>query len=379
MTIWHLNQNKEWTPTKKESYRDESHLQDVLAKNVNILPLDEMGYEMPFITIGKEVELQNGALDLLAVSPQGHIALIETKLDKNPEVKRTVVGQILGYVAYLWNKNYKDIEKDFFRKYLAKEDIQFEGGLAEYVEKNTSDPDFSEVDFKNGIEERLRLGRFTLLIVVDQTNQELEDIANYLNDRTGQEIDFYVIGVGLIGDRAEKFLIPELANPRRKNVTFGGKKSQNSYDRTPIAKEEFLEMLSAPERKLANRLLDEFEGSKNVEVIWRKNGFSLLTNLPEELREKRGLEGTASFSYLFLRADDKNNEKLEFWYPEYTYKKSSILVPIIERYVKFYRSIDGYDKKSKMKETKDLSVFNKEKTSQLITLIKNTAKKLKEG
>lgn len=81
MKILHLNKNNKWTAVKRKEYVDESALQNLLADDISILPLEEIQYQTSFVTIGKEVGLENGSLDLLAVSPQGHIILIETKLD----------------------------------------------------------------------------------------------------------------------------------------------------------------------------------------------------------------------------------------------------------------------------------------------------------
>ncbi|MHA1381932.1 MAG: hypothetical protein ACTSRG_26475, partial [Candidatus Helarchaeota archaeon] len=87
--ILHKTKNG-WEKTKKQNYINEEELQDILSKDINTLPFEDMGYLENFITIGKEVGLENCSLDLLAVNPQGNVAIIETKLSENPEVKRTV-------------------------------------------------------------------------------------------------------------------------------------------------------------------------------------------------------------------------------------------------------------------------------------------------
>lgn len=374
MKILHLDNNKKWVPVEKRYYDDEAHLQNLLTDDVNTLPLDEIGYDTRFVTIGKEVGLQNGSLDVLAVSPQGHIALIETKLDKNPEVKRTVVGQILGYAAYLWNKSYEDIENNYFRKLLAQQKINFSGSLVDYMREKLGDDSISETEFREGLEKRLRLGSFTLLIVVDRANQELIDIANYLNDRTGQEIDFYVIEMELVGDKQEQFLIPRLANPPRKNVTYSTEKSKStdSYDRTPITQEEFMIKLSDKGKQLAHDFIKHFENNNSVLITWRKNGFSLMTKL------EKGIDagGYTSLPYFFFQAPiaEGSSEGLNFGYPEEIYTKYPETRTFADEYVKYYRSLPGYDEKRKT--IKDLSIFDDKITSGFVDLIKITAEKL---
>ncbi len=373
MKILHLDSDKKWVPVEKRYYDDEAHLQNLLTDDVNTLPLDEIGYDTKFVTIGKEVGLQNGSLDVLAVSPQGHIALIETKLDKNPEVKRTVVGQILGYAAYLWNRSYEDIENNYFRKFLSQQKINFSGSLVDYIKEKLGEESISEAEFKEGLEKRLRLGSFTLLIVVDQVNQELKDIANYLNDRTGQEIDFYVIEMELVGDKQEQFLIPRLANPPRKNVTFSTEKSKStdSYDRSPISRDEFMASLSPSGCKLADSLLKEFEINQSVLITWRKNGFSLMSKIPKALIKPGAL---TNFSYLYIKAGggtDKNKEELQFGYSEWAQENMPEIIPIIKEFVSFYRSLPGFDEKRKA--VKDLTIFTDEKIKEFIELIEKTS------
>lgn len=378
MKILHLDNDKKWVPVEKRYYDDEAHLQNLLTDDVNILPLDEIGYDTKFVTIGKEVGLQNGSLDVLAVSPQGHIALIETKLEKNPEVKRTVVGQILGYAAYLWNKSYEDIENSCFNKFLSQQKINFSGSLFEYVKERSADDSITETEFKEGLEKRLRLGSFTLLIVVDQVNQELRDIANYLNDRTGQEIDFYVIEMELVGDKQEQFLIPRLANPPRKNVTFSSEKSRStdSYDRTPISQDEFYSKLSKQGLLLAKKLI-ELEGQLGIRIAWRKNGFSIMSKLPESI-VTTGIQN--NFSYFFFKTgngNDPKSDELQFGYPDWNFDNAPKVVPIVKDYILFYRSLKGYDPKKRV--IQDLEIFNEQVTLKFIDLIKEVAGTLSQN
>ncbi|MCX6811489.1 MAG: hypothetical protein NT039_02235 [Candidatus Berkelbacteria bacterium] len=375
MKILHLNQEKKWIPVEEKHYNDELELQDLLVQDVNTLPFEEIGYDSPFVTIGKEITLQNGSLDILAVSPEGQIALIETKLNKNPEAKRTVVGQVLGYASYLWNKSYQDIE-DCFKKFKATEKINFNGSLADYVKENIADANFSQVDFKEGIEKRLRLGSFTLLIVVDEISEELKNIANYLNERTGQEIDFYLAEMELIGDKDEQFLIPRLVNPPRKNIAVAGSKTSDKFDRTPINREDFLQILTPVGKNFANRLLDEFEESPDFNILWRVSGFAISIQVNKDLVKNSNYSN--NFSFLFFKgmgAKYQNDERLQFWYPESAYRDIEKLRPRIEEYLKFCRSLKGYDEKN---DIKDLSVFNNEKIWQLVWFIKKTAKNLKK-
>lgn len=379
MNILQRNKDGKWVRIERRLYNDEAHLQDLLANDVMILPVEDIGYDSTFVTIGKEVSLQNGYLDLLAVSSQGHIVIIETKLDKNPEVKRTVVGQILGYASYLWNKNYETLE-DYFQSFLRQRKISFTGSLADYVKEKTGDESFLETDFRAGIEKRLQLGSFSLFIVVDHANQELKDIANYLNDRTGQGIDFYVIELDLIGNDESQFLIPTLVNPPHKTsmASIGSNTvKQDQYDRSPMNETTFMKSVTPAGQALARKLLDTFANDPAFEITWRKTGFSILTYVPQEMSRHGGNNPT--YSYFFFQAGSEGNiEKnaLQFWYPEASYENAPKHRPFIEEYRKFYISLPGYDEKFNVRE---LSGITPDQLETMIRLIKQTGRSLVSG
>ena len=71
MKILRKNIHGSWEEVPKYPYENEEELQDLLAKDVNAMLLDDIGYSEKFVTIGKEVGLENGFLDILAVSLEG--------------------------------------------------------------------------------------------------------------------------------------------------------------------------------------------------------------------------------------------------------------------------------------------------------------------
>lgn len=376
MDILQMDKEGKWVRIGRRSYEDERHLQDVLANDVMVLPVKDIGYDSQFVTIGKEVSLKNGYLDLLAVSPQGHIVIIETKLDKNPEAKRTVVGQILGYAAYLWNRDYETVEA-YFRDFLRQRKISFSGSLADYVKEKIGDESFSEAEFREGIEKRLQLGSFSLFIVVDRANQELKDIANYLNDRTGQEVDFYVIELDLIGNDDDQFLIPRLVNPPRKTITSatGTTRRQDQYDRTPMDEATFLTRVTPEGKVIASKLLEVFRNDPNFDLMWRKTGFSILSRIPQELIQGTPHENNnPTYSYFFFQAgpaDNPEKSALQYWYPEASYQNVPKLRPIVEGYRQFYTSLPSYDEKFTVR---DVSKISSDQVDEMIRLIRETGK-----
>ena len=103
MSIYSLNKNG---VKKLEAYeyskkgRSEATLQALIAENPEII-LDLPGLELTnseICLVCREYNTSRGAIDILMITDQGEIIIIETKLFKNPESTRTVVAQSIDYV-----------------------------------------------------------------------------------------------------------------------------------------------------------------------------------------------------------------------------------------------------------------------------------------
>lgn len=63
----------------------------------------------------KEFQTDVGPIDVLLVSSQGRVAVVETKLASNPELRRRVLAQVLDYLAHLpaeFSDSMPDVPKD---------------------------------------------------------------------------------------------------------------------------------------------------------------------------------------------------------------------------------------------------------------------------
>jgi hypothetical protein len=90
--------------------KSEDWLQELLFKHPGLLPIDEIepAFSGP-VSVARELRTRSGPVDLLCVNGRGHITLIETKLWKNPEDRRMVVGQIIDYAAQIAKWSYSDL------------------------------------------------------------------------------------------------------------------------------------------------------------------------------------------------------------------------------------------------------------------------------
>src|SRR5260370_21790841 len=89
-TGWHL-----LVPT---GFPNEATLHDLVEQAPHVLPL---AGAPQLIVLGREGQLGSGYADLIAIEPEGRMAIIDIKLAPNAEARRTVIAQVLAYASYL--------------------------------------------------------------------------------------------------------------------------------------------------------------------------------------------------------------------------------------------------------------------------------------
>lgn len=151
---------------------DEDGLQSLLAAHPSVLPVpDGMHKHAPLIPLGREVSSSAGPIDLLYISPNGHLTVVETKLWKNPEARRRVVAQILDYAAALATWGYKELNAAVTQ---ARDDG---AGIWSHVAPHT---DISEAQFIDVVNRQMQQGAFLLLIVGDGIRERAETLTKYV-------------------------------------------------------------------------------------------------------------------------------------------------------------------------------------------------------
>ena len=100
-------------PLTKGIFQEE-WLQKLLQNSPQLLPVAEIdAIYAPLVCIGREVATAAGYIDNLYISPKGYITIVETKLWRNPEARREVVGQIIDYAKELKQFSYERLDKLF--------------------------------------------------------------------------------------------------------------------------------------------------------------------------------------------------------------------------------------------------------------------------
>ena len=161
----------------------ESWLQEILYAEPSILPTNEIdSIYSNLIPIGREIPVSSGFIDNFYISSKGYLVIVETKLWRNPESRREVVGQILDYAKDIQQWDY-EILNDIYYKNNNKNlfDMFIEKG---YYSKE------DEADFIDIVTKNIVNARFLLMIVGDGIREGVEKMVSFLNNNPTMQYNF---------------------------------------------------------------------------------------------------------------------------------------------------------------------------------------------
>jgi hypothetical protein len=159
------------SPTGDSAF-NEAWLQKLIHENPSCLPIEEIEPSLDsFFPICREMQTPRGFIDNLLMTGSGNIALVETKLYRNPQARREALAQILDYATSVFAMDYSTFEQCALKgsfspapKPSSLYDALPEGGK------------LAEAPFADAVARNLRLGRATLLIVGDGIRSEAEQL-----------------------------------------------------------------------------------------------------------------------------------------------------------------------------------------------------------
>ncbi|ELB2156892.1 DUF4268 domain-containing protein [Vibrio parahaemolyticus] len=154
----------------------ESWLQQRLFENPQSLPFGEIDPAYQTVCpLCMEMNTGAGPIDIVYVTPQGRLVIVETKLWRNPEARRKVIGQILDYAKELAQWSFSDLQREVSRRTGIK-------GNAPYKLVKERFPDVDEAQFVDGVSHSLSRGDFMLIIAGDGIKRDANAIVQFLQD-----------------------------------------------------------------------------------------------------------------------------------------------------------------------------------------------------
>ena len=220
-----LVRDGEATPLRRvpfdERTFDELALQDLLFAHPALIPAGDIEPLFAGLRpLARELPVGGGFLDLIFMNGEGYLTLVETKLWRNPEARRTVVAQIIDYASHLSTWTYDEL-----RQAVLSCRHNDAGASSDPLVDLASDgdDDIDERAFVDRMNRNLRLGRFVLLIVGDGIHEGIERMADFLNQTPRLQFTLGLVEMGLyaLDDKAQpsNFFVQPRIVARTREVT----------------------------------------------------------------------------------------------------------------------------------------------------------------
>ena len=157
---------------EQEEYKNEDELQALIFEHPELI--GDEGSEL--VSIAREVNTSAGRIDVLAMTTNGTITLVEVKLGRNGQSRREVLAQILDYISELTKYSYFELNT-------ATDKVL--GDIIDGFENNVELPRIIEDNLKNGL--------VRLVIAVDESNEDLRRLVEFVARHTDLRVDLVEI------------------------------------------------------------------------------------------------------------------------------------------------------------------------------------------
>lgn len=192
---------------------NEAWLQELLEDNPAMIPAAGVSPEyQDLVCIGREVPVGSGEtqgyIDNLYVTPSGGIVIVETKLYRNQEARRTVVAQIIDYAKELqkWDATKLD---EIAYNYTYRKNCQAHRIIDLMAAKGFLS--FSdEKSLTDSLNVNLENASFLLLIIGDGIRTGVQQLADFLNDNTSMSFNLALAEIEVYERGDETIVIPYL-------------------------------------------------------------------------------------------------------------------------------------------------------------------------
>ena len=273
--IYMRGEDGELEPLREVRFSTEDELQALIAEHPELLDGEQIrpGSPRRWILITREKGIAETsssgarwALDHLIVDQDAVPTLVEVKRGSNPEIRRTIVGQMLEYAAHAaqtWTagglrKTFEDSSNSRGRN---PEQV-----LAQLLQVD-GDPDAEE--FWDKVATNLAARRLRLLFVADEVPDPLERVVEFLNSQMPL-VEVLAVEIKQFRGGSTQTLVPRVLG-RAADAT-GQRKATHRKRLTP---ESFLDEFATKDAKnAAARLLDVANESGAI-FEWGPSGVSV--------------------------------------------------------------------------------------------------------
>lgn len=176
------------------SAENEKDLQKILRDHPELLPLEDMNLRGDMMVIGRETTTRSGLIDLLGLTLNGEIIIIEFKTgSKNPDYRHSL-AQLLDYGSELWQSRI-DVFADKVVRFLngshCSEGAAARGATSLDSAVRAQWPQATDEDLQRlrpNLERALQTGTFDFVIAAQHVSRNLRRTVSTFPRRRGREV-----------------------------------------------------------------------------------------------------------------------------------------------------------------------------------------------
>jgi hypothetical protein len=235
----------------------------------------------PLMVVGREISLASGAVDLVGISRDGNILIIEFKTGPQNSDFRRVLAQLLDYGSDLWRMSYEVFESTVANRFFSSDHCREERlrGKTSLVEAAFAIwPDLSAEEtalLRDRLVQRLNSGGFHYVVVAQEFRDTMERTVEYLN-ATMRDARFYAVElVRFSAERLSAFESRTVLKPERRSSS-----TSSSGPKTSINESQFLKQIADDKYRETLQYLLEVCRGLDLRFSWGTAGTSIRLPMP---------------------------------------------------------------------------------------------------
>lgn len=204
--------NESWHLPKTKGYTNEAHLRDLLAAHPTLIP-----GAGDFAQVCTEFGTAAGSSDVVAVDIENGLTVVECKMASNPQVRREIIGQVLDYASTFWRMPVEEFDAIWCKR----------TSHSLFEDSNKSQ------EMRARLNRDLSSGEFRIILAVDEINDDLKRIVEYLNNITLAAVAVIAVAYSRSEDNGTEILVSNSFGAelvRAKNERFNNLRHQWSPD-----------------------------------------------------------------------------------------------------------------------------------------------------
>ncbi len=325
---------------------NEAWIQNLIAEYPYLLPADEIGPEFsPLVCIGQEVNVGSndslGFIDNLYVAPSGKICIVETKLFRNQESRRTVIAQAIDYAKELqkWDAERLDAVASAYsykKTGMASRmiDMMAAHGLLTYSDEGR---------FTDAINHCLKSASFLVMIVGDGIRSNVEQLADFISNNISMSFRLALVELELYPSNDGIIVIPNLIT----KTTVFERNVYNQSPKGPVSIFSASPRLPIPSRKDFIKAFSENGGydpdqvTEFVADLDAIDGISVKMS-PVELAFRFTVENSKSYALLVMSIQNDHADiySMPWWVKDFLSKHGHFPMEADDFYTFYERYVD---------------------------------------